>query len=51
MVYARGSAGAEDVAAGAGRDPAEMAGILETLLHRRLLRHDGTVYAPLGPVQ
>ena len=51
MVYARGSAAADDVADGAGREPAEMARILESLLHRRLLRHDGDTYAPLGPVQ
>jgi hypothetical protein len=51
MVYARGSAAADDVADGAGREPAEMTRILESLLHRRLLRHDGDTYAPLGPVQ
>jgi hypothetical protein len=51
MVYARGSAAADDVADVAGREPAEMARILESLLHRRLLRHDGVTYAPLGPVQ
>jgi hypothetical protein len=51
MVYARGSAAAEDVAIGAGRDPGEMARILESLLRRRLLRQDGIAYAPLGPVQ
>jgi hypothetical protein len=51
MVYARGSAAADDVDGGPARDPAEMARILESLLHRRLLRHDGVAYAPLGPVQ
>lgn len=51
MVYARGSAVATDVVNGSGRDPAELARILESLLHRRLLRHDGVAYAPLGPVQ
>ena len=51
MVYARGSAAADDVAIGTGREPAEMVRILESLLQRRLLRHDGATYAPLGPVQ
>ena len=51
MVYARGSAVAADVVTGSDRDPAELARILESLLHRRLLRHDGVAYAPLGPVQ
>ncbi|MFI5246268.1 MAG: hypothetical protein ACHQQR_13625 [Gemmatimonadales bacterium] len=51
MVYTRGTACAHDVATGAGREPAEMARILDSLLQRRLLRHDGVAYAPLGPVQ
>jgi hypothetical protein len=51
MVYARGSACAHEVAAGAGRETADMTRILESLLQRRLLRHDGAAYAPLGPVQ
>ena len=51
MVYARGSACATDVAIGVGREPAEMTRILDSLLQRRLLRHDGAAYAPLGPVQ
>lgn len=51
MVYARGAACPHDVAAGADREPAEMARILDSLLQRRLLRHDGVSYAPLGPVQ
>jgi hypothetical protein len=48
MVYARGSAISEEVSV---RDPDHTARILESLLHRRLLRHDGEAYAPLGPVQ
>jgi hypothetical protein len=51
MVYARGAAAPADVAPGAGHDPADIARILESLLHRRLIRHDGVAYAPLGPVQ
>ena len=51
MVYARGSAAAGDVADSRGGDPANMARVLESLLHRRLLRHDGVSYTPLGPVQ
>jgi hypothetical protein len=48
MVYTRGAAPAEMVAT---LEPAETTRILESLLHRRLLRHDGVAYAPLGPVQ
>lgn len=48
MVYLRGAA--DDDARRAGRDPVEITRILESLLHRRLLRHDGVAYAPLGPV-
>jgi hypothetical protein len=51
MVYARGSAVAADPFNGSHFEPAELARILESLLHRRLLRHDGVAYAPLGPVQ
>jgi hypothetical protein len=50
MVYARGSAAA-DMNGGSPHDPAERARILESLLQRRLLRHDGVAYTPLGPVQ
>jgi hypothetical protein len=45
MVYAHETVSSID------REPAEMARILESLVHRRLLRHDGVAYAPLGPVQ
>jgi hypothetical protein len=45
-VYTRGAP-----ASAAENNPAETARILESLLHRRLLRHDGVAYAPLGPVQ
>jgi hypothetical protein len=53
MVYARGTGPADTTAraGGSDREPAEKARILESLLHRRLLRHDGVAYAPLGPVQ
>ena len=55
MVYARGTvptdAATGRAASGSEREPAEMARILESLLRRRLLRHDGVAYAPLGPVQ
>jgi hypothetical protein len=47
-VYARGAAPTD---MGAALEPAETTRILESLLHRRLLRHDGVAYAPLGPVQ
>lgn len=50
-VYARGSAPAVDVDGAPAHDAADTARILESLLHRRLLRHDGVAYAPLGPVQ
>lgn len=50
-VYSRGSAAPGDTGSGAGDDPTERARILESLLQRRLLRHDGAAYAPLGPVQ
>ncbi|HEV8409073.1 MAG TPA: hypothetical protein VGQ30_01105 [Gemmatimonadaceae bacterium] len=49
-VYSRGSNGSAPAPANE-RDPAETARVLESLLHRRLLRHDGVAYAPLGPVQ
>ena len=45
-VYTRSSS-----SSAAENNPAETARILESLLHRRLLRHDGVAYAPLGPVQ
>ena len=45
-VYTRGPS-----SSAAENNPAETARILESLLHRRLLRHDGVAYAPLGPVQ
>jgi hypothetical protein len=48
MVYARGAVPTDT---GATLEPAETTRILESLLHRRLLRHDGVAYAPLGPVQ
>lgn len=51
MVYSRGSASADGAGNGTSHDPADMARVLESLLHRRLLRHDGVAYAPLGPVQ
>jgi hypothetical protein len=51
MVYARGSAAAGDVNGASAHEPAERARILESLVHRRLLRHDGVAYTPLGPVQ
>jgi hypothetical protein len=49
-VYSRG-ANVSVPAPADERDPAETARVLESLLHRRLLRHDGVAYAPLGPVQ
>lgn len=51
VVNSRGSAAAQDVARTAERDPAGVAQILESLLHRRLLRHDGVSYTPLGATQ
>jgi len=50
MVMARGSADAPDVALAVGRELAEMALVLDSLQRRRLLRHDGLTYAPVGPV-
>ncbi len=51
-VYSREASGnASPSAKLTERDSAETARILESLLHRRLLRHDGVAYAPLGPVQ
>jgi hypothetical protein len=49
-VYSR-AASADPVPSATPSDPAETARVLESLLHRRLLRHDGVAYAPLGPVQ
>jgi hypothetical protein len=50
LVVARGSAAAAEVAVAAGREIAEMALVLDSLRRRRLLRHDGITYAPVGPV-
>ena len=50
LVVARGSAAAAEVAVAAGRDLAEMALVLDSLRRRRLLRHDGITYAPVGPL-
>lgn len=49
LVVARGSAAAPEVALAAGRALDEMAVVLDTLRRRRLLRHDGLTYAPVGP--
>ena len=51
MVYARGSMPSEDAGAASAGDPAPSDRILQSLLRRRLLRHDGVAYMPLGPVQ
>jgi hypothetical protein len=50
-VYAQGSAALDDTSAAPLYSAADKARVLESLLHRRLLRHDGVAYAPLGPVQ
>jgi len=50
-VYTRGPSLAGAPSSAAQNDSVETARILESLLHRRLLRHDGVAYAPLGPVQ
>jgi hypothetical protein len=50
-VYLRRSSASDAAPAAPASDPTETARILESLLHRRLLRHDGVSYAPLGPVQ
>jgi hypothetical protein len=51
LINARGSAAPEEMAAAAGLDLAEIGRILDSLRRRRLLRHDGLTYAPVGPVQ
>lgn len=50
LVVARGSAAAAEVAVAVGRGTEEMALVLDSLRRRRLLRHDGITYAPVGPV-
>lgn len=50
LVVARGSAAATEVALAAGREIDEMALVLDSLRRRRLLRHDGLTYAPVGTV-
>ncbi|MFI5309687.1 MAG: hypothetical protein ACHQQ3_00525 [Gemmatimonadales bacterium] len=50
MVVSRGSAAATEVAFASGRELDEMALVLDSLRRRRLLRHDGLTYAPVGPV-
>jgi hypothetical protein len=50
LVVARGSAAAAEIAIAAGRELTEMALVLDSLRRRRLLRHDGLTYAPVGPV-
>ncbi len=50
-VYARGASALGAAPGTPPSDAAETARVLESLLHRRLLRHDGVAYAPLGPVQ
>ena len=51
FVNTRGSAAAEDMAFAAGRELVEMVRILDSLRRRRLLRHEGGTYGPVGPVQ
>ena len=50
VVVARGSAEAPEGALAIGREVAEMVLVLDSLRRRRLLRHDGLTYAPVGPV-
>ena len=50
-VYTRGASTPSSTPAVGLSDSADPARILESLLQRRLLRHDGVAYAPLGPVQ
>jgi len=50
LVAARGALAAADVALAAGRELDEMARVLDSLRRRRLLRHDGLTYGPVGPV-
>lgn len=50
LVHARGVIAADELASAADRASDVLAGILETLLTRRLLRRDGTAYAPVGGV-
>ena len=50
-VLARGALGAEEVATVVGGDRAASARVLDALVRRRLLRHDGTAYFPPGAVR
>ena len=50
LVVARGSVAAPEVALAVGRELDEMAHVLDSLRRRRLLRHDGVTYAPVGTV-
>lgn len=49
LVSARGALAAADVALAVGRELEEMARVLDSLRRRRLLRHDGLMYGPVGP--
>lgn len=50
LVAARGALAVADVALAVGRELDEMARVLDSLRRRRLLRHDGRTYGPVGPV-
>ena len=50
LVVARGSVAPGEVAVAVGRETGEMALVLDSLRRRRLVRHDGLSYAPVGPV-
>ena len=51
IVCTRGQSEPNDIAQAAGRELEEMALVLDSLRRRRLLRHDGGTYAPVGPLQ
>jgi hypothetical protein len=51
LVYAAGGLTAQALATRAGREPAELTSVLESLLARRLLRQFGESYHPLGSMQ
>ena len=50
MVLARGTVAADEVAMVVGGDLAASARVLDALVRRRLLRHDGGAYCPPGAV-
>lgn len=50
LISSRGAIAAAEVALAVGRELDEMTVVLDSLRRRRLIRHEGLTYGPVGPV-